>query len=239
MKNNLTRKSLNLTQSLVLAVCLTFLPVLPSFAQQAVLRTLTVTGQGELSIPTTLTRISLGVEIQGKTAQEVQAEAAQRSTQLVNFLRSQNVSKLETTGISLQPQYNYESNQRELIGYIATNMVSFEVDTQKAGSILDQSVAVGATRIDNISFTATEAAIAQAQKEALREATLEAQAQAEAVLSTLNLTPQEIVSIQVNGATPPVTPMLQAAMMRDESFKTAVVGGEQTIQSSVTLQIRY
>lgn len=239
MKNNLTRKSLNLTQSLVLAVCLTFLPVLPSFAQQAVLRTLTVTGQGELSIPTTLTRISLGVEIQGKTAQEVQAEAAQRSTQLVNFLRSQNVSKLETTGISLQPQYNYESNQRELIGYIATNMVSFEVDTQKAGSILDQSVAVGATRIDNISFTATEAAIAQAQKEALREATLEAQAQAEAVLSTLNLTPQEIVSIQVNGATPPVTPMLQAAMMRDESFKTTVVGGEQTIQSSVTLQIRY
>ena len=171
MKNNLTRKSLNLTQSLVLAVCLTFLPVLPSFAQQAVLRTLTVTGQGELSIPTTLTRISLGVEIQGKTAQEVQAEAAQRSTQLVNFLRSQNVSKLETTGISLQPQYNYESNQRELIGYIATNMVSFEVDTQKAGSILDQSVAVGATRIDNISFTATEAAIAQAQKEALMEAT--------------------------------------------------------------------
>lgn len=239
MKNNLTRKSVNLTQSLVLAVCLTFLPVLPSFAQQAVLRTLTVTGQGELSIPTTLTRISLGVEIQGKTAQEVQAEAAQRSTQLVNFLRSQNVSKLETTGISLQPQYNYESNQRELIGYIATNMVSFEVDTQKAGSILDQSVAVGATRIDNISFTATEAAIAQAQKEALREATLEAQAQAEAVLSTLNLTPQEIVSIQVNGATPPVTPMLQAAMMRDESFKTTVVGGEQTIQSSVTLQIRY
>ena len=238
MKNILSKKFVNLGQSLILAICLSFVPILPSFAQQTLLRTLTVTGQGEYSIPTTLTRVQLGVEIQGKTAQEVQEEVARRSTQVVNLLRSQNVSQLETTGISLQPQYNYENNQQQLIGYIATNIVSFEIETEKAGNLLDRSVEVGATRIDNISFTADEDAIAAAQREALREATLDAQSQGEAVLGALNLSPQEIIGIQVNGANPPITPMFDVAV-RSSEFKTQVIGGDQTIQSSVTLQIRY
>jgi|GEM_PF-2925210 len=40
----------------------------PAIAQERLLRTLTVTGQGIERIPTTLTRVQLGVEVQGKTA---------------------------------------------------------------------------------------------------------------------------------------------------------------------------
>jgi hypothetical protein len=41
-------------------------------------RTLTVSGKGDVTIPTTLTQVRLGVEIKGKTAQEVQQQVAQR-----------------------------------------------------------------------------------------------------------------------------------------------------------------
>ncbi|MBD1831714.1 SIMPL domain-containing protein [Cyanobacteria bacterium FACHB-472] len=212
-------------------------------AQEKMLRTLTVSGRGVENIPTTLTQVRLGVEVQGKVAADVQQEAARRSAAVVELLKSRNVEKLETTGISLNPIYSYENNVQRLTGYSATNIVSFRIDTQKAGTLLDEAVKAGATRIDGISFVADDSAIASAQKQALREATQDAQAQADAVLSSLNLTRKEIVNIQVNGAVvPPPRPLPIADMaMRSESLaKTApVIGGEQEVEASVTLQISY
>ncbi|MBD2003630.1 MULTISPECIES: SIMPL domain-containing protein [Cyanophyceae] len=212
-------------------------------AQEKMLRTLTVSGRGVENIPTTLTQVRLGVEVQGKVAADVQQEAARRSAAVVELLKSRNVEKLETTGISLNPIYSYENNVQRLTGYSATNIVSFRIDTQKAGTLLDEAVKAGATRIDGISFVADDSAIASAQKQALREATQDAQAQADAVLSSLNLTRKEIVNIQVNGAVvPPPRPLPIADMaMRSESLAktTPVIGGEQEVEASVTLQISY
>lgn len=223
---------------------LTLILTQPTLAQEKLLRTLTVTGRGVESIATTKTQVQLGVEVQGKTATEVQQEVARRSSAVVELLRTRNVEKLETTGIRLNPVYRSEDNQApQITGYSGTNTVSFRTSTEQAGKLLDDAVQVGATRIDGISFTASDEAIASAQKQALREATQEAQQQADAVLNTLNLTRKDIVSIQINGATPPPEPRFR------EQFSTttklsgdailAIVGGEQEVQASVTLQISY
>jgi uncharacterized protein YggE len=45
--------------------------------------------------------------------------------------------------------------------------VSFQIDTEKFGTLLDEAIQAGATRIDGISFVATDEAIAQAQQQAL------------------------------------------------------------------------
>lgn len=232
----------NLLTALCLTLTLTFVSV-PGLdgaaAQEQRLRTLTVTGRGTESIPTTQTEVRLGVEVQGKTAAEVQQEAARRSSAVVELLRSRQVAKLETTGITLRPNYSYENNQQRLTGYIATNTVSFRINTQSAGSLLDDAVAAGATRIDSVSFVAAQSAIESARKQALKAATQDAQAQADAVLSALNLKRGEILSIQVNGASapPPVYRQLAAAPAAEAT--TPVVGGEQQIEASVTLQIGY
>ena len=216
----------------------------PAIAQEKPLRTLTVSGRGTESIPTTLTQVRLGVEAQGKTANEVQQEVARRSNSVVALLRSRNVTKLETTGINLSPNYRYDKNVQTLIGYNGSNIVSFRVETQKAGDILDDAVKAGASRIDSVSFIASDAAIATAQKTALREATQDAQAQADAVLSTLGLTRTEVISIQVNGAsTPSPRPFPMRAKVANEAFADAapspVIGGEQEVEASITLQISY
>jgi uncharacterized protein len=213
-------------------------------AQQSpepVLRTLTVSGQGMESIPTTLTQVRLGVEVQGRTAEDVQKQAASRSSAVVNLLRSRNVQKLQTTGINLNPIYNYENNTQRITGYSATNIVSFEIPTDQAGTLLDDAVSAGATRIEGVSFIATDEAIATARQQALREATQEAQTQADTVLSALGLTRREVIGIQINGASaPPPRPIPMAAMARSEAdAPTPVVGGEQEVDATVTLQIRY
>lgn len=209
-----------------------------AMAQEPILRTLTVTGQGIQRIPTTLTQVELGVEIQGNTATEVQQEMAKRTSSLIDFLKSRKVERLQTTSIRLQPNYKYDNNQRTLIGYIGTNTVSFRLQTEQVGVLLDEAVKAGATNIDGVSFTATEEAIADAQKEALRQATTDAKQQSNAVLEALNFTAREIVSIQVNGANlPQPKPMAMSRAMVQDS--TPVVSGEQTVQASVTLQISY
>ncbi len=220
---------------------------LPAQAQTVVsaksLRTLTVTGRGSESIKTTIAIVRLGVEAQGKTAAEVQAVVAKRSNSLVNLLKSRQVDKLQTTGISLNPTYDYNDGKQVFTGYTATNTVSFRTNNEAAGGLLDDSVKSGASRIDGISFTATDEAIAAGQKVALRKATQEAQAQAQAVLSALNFTQKEIVGIQIDQAVPQVrlaqTADFAAAKRTGAAEPSAVVGGEQNIEASVTLEISY
>lgn len=215
----------------------------PVLAQEKIMRTLTVTGRGTEMVATTLAAVRLGVEAQGKTANEVQQEVARRSNSVVTLLKSRNVEKLETTGINLNPNYRYDNGVQTLTGYAGSNMVSFRVPTEKAGSIMDEAVKAGASRIDGVSFVASDAAIATAQKGALREATQDAQAQAEAVFNSLGLTRREIVNIQINGAfTPPPRPIFADAMVNKAAgapAPTPVIGGEQQIEASVTLQISY
>lgn len=223
--------------------CLSLALMQPVLAQEQILKTITVTGQGIERIPTTIANIQLGVEIEGQNATQIQEEVAKRTTSLVELLRSSDVQRLQTSGIQLRPNYNYENNQRELKGYVATNIVSFELPIERVGRLLDDSVKIGATRIDNVTLTATETAISEAQKQALAKASLDAKQQAEAVLNALNLKAQEIITINVNGANVP-NPLVREAMADKLAYNAAapstpVVAGEQAVSASVTLQIRY
>ena len=209
--------------------------------QEQLLQTLIVTGNGCESIATTITQVRLGVEIQGKTATEVQEEVAKRTSAVVDLLNARNVEQLQSMGVRLQPNYDYRNDQRSLVGYIGTNTVSFRFPTEQVGTLMDEAVKVGATRIDRVSFIATPEAISSAQREAIRKATLEAQDLADTVLKTLGLTSKEIVSIQVNEASLPSPKPIQVEQLSqtETQVNTAIIGGEQTVRASVTLQISY
>ncbi|MDB9304758.1 SIMPL domain-containing protein [Nodularia spumigena] len=227
---------------LALMLCIIFIPSGLAQEKEKLLRTLTVSGRGVETIPTTLSQVSLSVEVQGKTAQLAQEEAARRSSAVVALLKNRNVEKLQTTGIRLNPVYSYTDNVQRITGYAANNTVSFRITTDKAGTLLDEAVKVGATQINGVSFVANDQAIASAQKEALRQATQDAQQQANAVLSTLGFQAQEVVGIQINGASAPPPPMLQraeVAKLANADASTPIVGGEQEVEASVTLQISY
>jgi hypothetical protein len=213
-----------------------------AMAQEKIQRTVTVTGRGSELVATTLSQVRLGVEAQGKTANAVQQEVARRSNSVVTYLKSRNVQKLETTGINLSPTYRYDNGVQTLTGYTAGNMVSFRVPTKDAGEILDEAVKAGASRIDGISFIASDEAIAAARKVALQEATQDGLSQADAVLQTLNLTRKEVVNIQINNAfVPAPRPYLAEAMVAKAAAAppSPVMGGDQEVEATVTLQISY
>jgi uncharacterized protein YggE len=202
---------------------------------------LTVTGQGQASVQTTKTQVSLGVDLEGSDAAVVQRQVAQRTSAVVELLRSRRVEKLETTGLQLSPRYRYDNGQSQLVGYSGSNTVSFQMPTEAVGTLLDEAVKAGANQIRGISFIADDTALEAARQEALRRAVADAQAQATAVLGALSLRSQEVVSIEINGAMPPrPIPMArQVAAAPAADMATPVMGGEQTVEARVTLQIRY
>lgn len=211
-------------------------------------RILSVTGQGSQAIPTTLSEINLGVTVQAATAQAAQQQAAQQSTAVVEWLRSSlggdspspNVDKIQTTGISLSPEYDYTNDRQELRGYRATNSIRFRTPTERAGALMDEAVNVGATQINGVSFLAEDEAINTARQQALTLAIQDAQQQADTVLGALGLSQQEVINISIGSVS---APYLEAAggrlLSADTVISTPVMGQEQTINAQVTLSIRY
>ncbi|MFZ4641357.1 MAG: SIMPL domain-containing protein [Nodosilinea sp.] len=238
-----------LTLALVAAIALgSTLPLTPvvttmAMAQENTIRTLTVTGQGAQGVQTSKTQVSLGVDGEGKDPVALQQEVARRTTAVVELLRSRRVEKLETTGIQLSPRYTYDNQRSQLVGYSASNTVSFTLATESVGTLLDEAVKAGANQIRGIGFVATDEALEGARQQALKKAVADAQTQAAAVLGALNLRSQEVLSIQVNGAMAPSPipmPMArQAVGLAQADATTPVIGGEQIVQATVTLQIRY
>lgn len=240
----LSRSGLNLSRlsSLPLILGLVLLPGISPALSQALPRILSVTGQGEVEVPTSRTIVNLGVEVNARTAQAAQSQAAAQSNAVVDLLKGRSVQDLQTTGVSLSPRYDYSGNSPTLTGFTATNTVSFSVPTAEAGPLLDAAVRAGATRIDNLSFQADETVLEAARQEALKEATANAQLQAQAVLQSLNFQIQEVVGIQVNGANAPLPPgpvPMAAYRLEAASAPTPIEGGDQTVTATVTLQIRY
>ena len=207
-------------------------------------RTLTVSGKGTITVPTTMTQVRLVVEIQGKTAQSVQQQVAKRSQTVVELLKARKVEKLETTGISLNPNYSYKDGKQNITGYSGSNTVSFRINTEKSGTLLDDAIKAGATKIDGISFVASDEALTLSQQQAIQKASDDAKKQATSALTALNLKQQEVIGVQINNANPPV-PIVYSSLGSAEAkvsqnrADTPVVGGEQKVEQTVTLQIRY
>lgn len=219
--------------------------ITPGIAQERKpARTLTASGRGIVTIPTTISQIRLAIESSAKTPISAQQEAARRSTRVMNYLKTQQVDKLQTTGINLNPTYTYPSGGNpQIVGYTAINSISFRVTTDRAGAILDAAVKSGATRIDGVSFVASEQAIATAQTQALKQATQDAQRQGDTVLASLNLKRREIIGIQINSTSNPTPLPMAETMLRQkvasDAATTPVIGGEQQVEAAVTLDIGY
>ena len=204
-------------------------------------RTLTVTGVGIKKIATSITQIEISVEIQDKSATKTQQEMARRTNSVLDFLRSRKVEQLQSKEIRLEPNYQYNNNKREMVGYIGTNAVSFRTTPEQLGAILDGAVNAGATSINGLSMTASEEVIISAQKKALELATIDAQQKAEVIFKTLNLKPKEVSNIQINSSAQIYNGGAPRYAMSAEkvSSNTTIIGAQQDIEATVTLQISY
>ncbi|URW75314.1 SIMPL domain-containing protein [Sphingomonas donggukensis] len=184
--------------------------------------------------------IRAGVVTQSATAAAALSANADRMAGVLAALKSAGVEArdIQTSTISLQPQYRYTEGQAPAItGYQASNTVSVRFrDIARSGRILDTLVKQGANQIEGPALSIDKADAAT--DEARVDAVAKARARAELYAKAAGLRVDRIVSIGESGDSFPQPPM-PVMMMRAEkaSADTAVAAGEQDVK--VTIAVRF
>lgn len=221
-----------------LAALVLALFALPSRAEEPS-RTITVSGQGEVSVAPDLAIVSFAVETAAPKASAAAEANARISTAVAAAVRSRlgDQDEVRTTRYALDPVY--EARERasaeppRITGYVARNQV--QVETRKAdtvGPLIDAAIAAGANRVDGIQFTLQDRSAAE--RDALRRAGAEARLQAESVAESLGVRLKRVAS-----ATTESPPIFQPryAMAAEARSVTPVEAGNVTV--SATLRVTY
>ncbi len=215
-------------------------------AQQAPTITQTIAGTrldinatGEVTRVPDLAVITAGVVTRSATAGGAIQQAATRMGRVRDALRQAGIADrdIQTSNISLEPQYTYANNQPpKLNGYAATNQLSIRFrDIENTGKILDALVAQGANQINgpNLTIDKPEAALDEARAKAVAAG----RARADLYARSLGMRVVRLVSVNESGgsyAVPPPMPMYARAEAA-QAADTKLDAGEQKLQINVAM----
>lgn len=244
------RRKLLVTGGFLLFVLLLFgigtslmtLPAGTAAAQtdESQLRTIQVSGHGQVSAEPDRAAVRLGVQTEADSAQEALEANSERMTAVISATLGIDInqSDIQTQGVRLQPIYESttDGESAELAGYRASNMVRVTVrDLDQLGELLDTAVAAGGNTIEGIQFEVSDQAELEA---AAREAAMQnAQAKAEQLTELAGAELGPVQTIWETGGPNPIP-----AFTSDESMAASVPvqPGTQSIEANVmvTWEIR-
>ena len=198
---------------------------------------LSVSSRAEARKAPDIATFSAGVVTQAADGNAAMRQNAEQMNRVLAAIKAAGVADkdVQTSGISLNPQYRYEENQPPRItGYQASNTVNVKLrEVAKMGKVLDALVASGANQVNGPSFGIDdpEPLYDRARLDALKAA----RARAETYAGALGVRVRRIVSISEGGAAMP-SPMPRMAMMKAEAYdSTPVAAGESSV--SVNLDV--
>ena len=186
-------------------------------------------------------RIDIGVITQGRTAQEASAANAKQFTEALAALKKAAgpAADIQTVSYAVQPLYRYprEGGTPAITGYQAVNVVRVRSGAvEKAGVVIDAATATGANTIRGIQFSVKDDRALRSQ--ALKEATADARASAEAIASGLGAKITRVLRVEdIQGAVRPMQEMhMRSTMAADAAGAAAPVeSGVIEVEAVVTL----
>ena len=194
---------------------------------------LSVSAQAEARRVPDIAHVSTGVVTRAADANAAMRANAEQMARVVAAIKAAGVAErdIQTSGISLNPDYRYAENQPPVItGYQASNTVNVTVrKVADMGRLLDALVATGANQINGPTFDVDDKD--GAYDEARRKAIGKAQARADMYAKALGMRVRRIVSISEGGgfAPPRPMPMMAMAKMSDGMESTPVAQGENVL----------
>ena len=193
-------------------------------------KTITVTGDGKVTVVPDRASFGFSVDTRAATAADALAKNAGLAGAVVAALKNAGVAAadIQTQQVSLSPQTNDDGTK--VLGYVASTMVSVETMIAKAGAVVDAAVGAGATGVSGPSLSRSDA---DAQyRNALQQAVADAKEKAQALATAGGLTLGGVRTM-VEGAG--VVPMPMAAAKSDASAGIVIEPGTQEIAATVTV----
>jgi uncharacterized protein len=208
----------------------------PALADSDFPPSISVSGEATISAPPDQAEIEAGATTDAKSAREAAEANNVTMNKLLSALKAAGIDAkdIQTSRLSLQPQYAPNHNPPTVTGYRAGNQVSVRLrDVTKVASTIDALVSAGATDIGGINFTVSQASklLDDARTQAIADARRKAEIYAKAAGVTLGAP----LNISEDGAAP--VPMFRARMAATPMAATPVAPGQETL--SVTVHVSW
>jgi hypothetical protein len=206
--------------------------------------TISASGTGRVIISPDVADLRLGVSVTKPTVKAARAAAADSMAKVIAALKKLGIADadLQTTGLSLQPVYDYSNNGNppKLTGYTLSNSVAVTVrDLDKIGDAIDDGLAAGATTLDGVTFRVDDPA--KAQEQARKQAMTQAKAIADTLASSAGVSITGVSSISETSGPMPYPVFYgadrAAAVAADTPTPVQVGTNEVTVTVSVVYLI--
>jgi uncharacterized protein YggE len=206
--------------------------------QESVVRTIEISGSGEVTLQPDIATFSIQVSEKAPTTKEAQSFANAKMAELLTVLRSNGIAEkdISTTALNLRPDYEWVDNKQFLSGQIASQSLSVTLrDLPILGSLIDQLGSVSSIQLDSIRFDKEDKseAIQEARKKAVDEAFEKAGMYAESsgmqIGKPITISESSFAS---NGYS-----VRAKVMMASESFSggTEVPSGSMTVSATISM----
>jgi uncharacterized protein YggE len=201
---------------------------------------LSVSGEGRASAAPDVAVLGLGVSAKASTVGAANSRAQQAMTALLDSLEANGVQEkdIQTTSLSIQPEYDYRNNEQVLTGYRVSHMLQVKVrDIDKAGEVIDDAVQAGGDllQVQSISLTIDDTTALRSQ--ARQKAVADAQAKAEELATLAGVTLGKPTYITESISTPYTQPYFSAdrAVPATAGGETAISPGELEVVVNVNI----
>jgi len=207
-------------------------------------RTLSVTGQGEVTAAPDRVQLSFAVETTAERAGAAVTENARRSGAVAAALKPLlgPDDTVTTSRYTIEPRYEAlpqgERREPRITGYVVQNAVRVESrQVDKVGALIDAATGAGTNRVGNLEFSLVRRE--EALRTAIEKAGADARAQAESAAKGLGVRIRGVVS--ATSTSPPiVVPRRFQAMemaLESRAAPTPVEPGQVAV--TATLQVTY
>ncbi len=220
-------------------------------------KTITVEGEGKITVKPDIAKVSLSVASAGKTVAEVTADNNTKMNAVINQLKLLGIkaADIQTTAYSLYPQYDYGNPVMDRGGYVPTKPVTPKIlgynlnqtvlvkirDLAKADQVLDKGIAAGANEVGSLTFDLDDAS--NVKKEARTMAFQKAREKAQDMATAAGVSLGNVITFSENtyGGGMPYANFAMKAMdsVVESAPSPAIEPGSQefTINVSVTYEI--
>lgn len=204
------------------------------------MRTITVSGEGQVFGAPDQAQINTGVVTDAPTAKDALARNSARMAEVIAALKQMGIESkdIQTSGFNLSPMYLPQQPSQTIPrigGYQVSNNVSVTVkDLSKLGEIMDQVVQMGSNSVGGVSFSIAnpKPLMMQAREAAIQDA----KARADAYAKAAGVSVGKVLTISEQTA-PIVQPVPVYAMRAQmaESAPVPVEAGQQQLSLNVAV----
>lgn len=197
-------------------------------------KTMTLIGQGQVSLVPNIAVVRLGVQTTGENLVEIQSENAQKTQAILQALQQAGITDIKTFQYSIDKIYQYENGTQIDKGYSVRNILEIRTNNiDQVGIAIDTAVNTGANVVELISFEVSNRDFYYQQ--ALNLAVNNAVQKSKSISRNLGIKTDPIpISITENS-----TAAIPFQQFQRELASTPIVPGNIQIEAFVTVEFVY